>query len=87
VSYYESEIIKELTVGEKYTVRQLGILLYENKDVLILSKSIPQLRISDDSRKLRVIDKIEAYAHQIDKTDRRNPYLVPNSKSVTYIVE
>lgn len=85
MSYFESEIIKELIVGEEYTVRQLRILMQEAKDVLIISKSVPQLMNFNESKTVRVLDKIEAYTHRYDR--QSYAHIIPNSKNVTYIVE
>ena len=84
MAYYEDEILRELNVGEEYTSRQIAILIQENKNATILSKSIGQFSTSSD-RKIKLLDKIEAYKHYYDQ--RSFSYMVPSSKSTTYIFE
>lgn len=85
MGYYESEILKELIVDELYTPRQLRIFLENSVNVLILSKSDSNLRFNDDSKKLRILDKIEAYAHTYNRA--KNAHELPNAKSIVYVVE
>ncbi|SOC12877.1 hypothetical protein SAMN05880501_10767 [Ureibacillus xyleni] len=83
--YYQDEVITELTVGEEYTVRQLRILLNETNNVLVISNSVQQFSESNGLKKVRVLNKIEAYAHRFDR--HNDAYILPSSKSITYIVE
>ena len=85
MSYFEKEILKELIVGEAYTPRQLKIFLENSVNVLVLSKSDSNLRFNDESKKLRILDKIEAYAHTHNR--RNNVHALPSEKSIVYVVE
>lgn len=85
MAYFEDEILKELVVGEAYTSRQLRIFVIESKNVLVLSKSESNFMNSNETRKLQVLDKIEAFAHKAD--NQSATYLIPNTRSIIYIVQ
>lgn len=83
MSYCCSEIINELEIGKEYTQRQLIILLVENDNATVISKSCNRFADYSDSRH-KVIDIIAGYEHSGDRT---RTYHIPNKKSKIYIVD
>jgi hypothetical protein len=83
MAYYESEILHELIVGEKYSQTQLIIFIMENPHVTVISKSCS--RFTEHSQRVHmVLDIIEGYEH---KGDRQRTYHVPNTKTKVYILD
>lgn len=83
MSYYEDEILRELTINEKYTEKQLAIFVVENIDVIVISKSSRQF-IDYSKKEHQVIDIIEGYIH---KGENRDTYHIPNGTKRIYVVD
>ncbi len=83
MSYFESEILHELVVGEKYSQTQLIIFIVENPNVTVISKS--SSRFYEHSQDVhRVLEVIDGYEH---KGDRQRTYHIPNTKTKVYILD
>lgn len=81
--YDDTDVLKEIGVGEIYTEKQLGIFFMNNPDVLILSKSSKDLCGSIKQEPVKVLEKIEAYTHE----KINGHYYVQNNKKTVYVVE
>jgi len=83
MAYFESEILPELVVGDKYSQTQLIIFIVENPNVTVVSKSCS--RFNEHSQDVhRVLEIIDGYEH---KGDRQRTYHIPSSKTKIYILD
>ncbi|MFB4471811.1 hypothetical protein ACDI16_02435 [Oceanobacillus caeni] len=84
MSYYESEILKELEEGEIYTSRQIDIFFFENRDVVILCDTN---HISDSTDiKYTVVKRSERYIHKQSEVTYGSRVL-PSRQSRVYELE
>lgn len=83
MNYSCSEIINELEIGKEYTQKQLMILLVENDNITVISKSCNRFVDYSDSR-YKVLTIIDGYEHSGDRT---RTYHIPSKKSRIYIVD
>ena len=83
MTYYEDEILHELTIGQQYSEKQLRIFLVENTDATVISKSCSQF---NEYSKLthKVLNIIKGYEH---KGDNGGTYHIPSKQFKIYIVE
>ena len=83
MAYFESEILHELVVGEKYSQTQLIIFIVENPNVTVISKSCSCF--NENSQGVhRVLEIIDGYEH---KGDRQRTYHIPSTKTKVYILD
>lgn len=82
MSYYEDEILHELSIGKTYTEKQLRIFIIENTNVAVISKSYRCLMDSTQNTHI-VIDIIDGYEHKGDK----RTYYIPSTKTKKNIID
>lgn len=63
-SYYESEILKELEVGEIYSERDIRGFISSKRDVTILCPNTWQFDSNNRYTKYKVLDMFKTYLHQ-----------------------
>lgn len=80
---YEDEILKELEEGMTYPESVIYNLIFNNKDVFVISQSCDQFQ-SQSSREFTVLKKCVAYMH---KCNDLGEYCIPlSNKSTVYYV-
>lgn len=81
---YESDIPKELEIGQVYTGRQISSFITSNKNSVIMGDESSYFH-DTDSNKYTVTHAYEKYLHKQDF--QSGSYMIPNSKTKFYIIE
>lgn len=81
--YFESDIVDDLIVEERYNQSQLIIFIVENPNITVISKSCRQF--TESSQKIhKVLKIIEGYEH---KSDGKKNYCISSSMRKIYILD
>ena len=62
---YKEEVPARLVVGDTYTLRQVGLFIKANKNIIVLSESIEYFANNRDE-KVIVMTKEECFAHYVE---------------------
>ncbi|CAG7647427.1 hypothetical protein ACFQI7_20175 [Paenibacillus allorhizosphaerae] len=79
---YKEEVPTELVVGKEYTLRQVGLFIKMNKNVIVLSDSIEYFANIRDEKVL-VVTKEECFAHYVET----NSYFTKRPTKTIYHVK
>ncbi|MBT2735150.1 hypothetical protein [Bacillus sp. ISL-7] len=83
MSYYESEILNDLEIGEIYTSRDIASIVYYKRNSIILCEDTSNFRSEDTETKFKVIDRMETFIHK----NERSSYVMNNTKQLIYVVK
>lgn len=81
---YDSDIPKELEVGQTYNGQQISYFITSNRNAVIMGDESNYFNDSD-SNKYTVTHSYEKYLHQQDFQSGR--YVIPNMKKKFYIIK